>query len=68
MQTLRYWGGGGSHPDPEIRGGVRSPNFLFSAFRKGQVFGRSRTDDLGFLFSYAHPTVSKEKIEVLSAG
>ena len=36
--------------------------------KKGQVFSRSRTDDLGFIFSYARPTVSKEKTEVLWAG
>ena len=36
-----------------------------AAQKKGQVFSRSRTDDLGYIFSSAHPTVSKEKTEVL---
>ena len=39
-----------------------------AARKKGQVFIRSRTDDLGFIFSYASLTISKEKIEVLWAG
>ena len=32
MQTLRYGGGGGGHPDPHIRGGQgQSPKKFFSA-------------------------------------
>ena len=66
------WGGAGLQKflfglDPPLRRMIFQ-SVTQAALKKRQVFIRSRTDDLGFIFSCARPTISKEKIEVLWAG